>query len=206
MSFSKISIFTLMFSIFYMQSCQTRSENLEKENNSFSRSSYKQYSDDVQYSLGEFLNLDHDLYGNEFITRHINNVIDNRGFLSKLQIPRDKPKRKRKVKGRFRWNNCDPLGACLIIGVQEPHEIDDFITECDAYFDADSMKLILEPNGKNNGMLTGGEIFVEQISLSDSICESLGIPINSYVVEGIYISELPSDVYEFGRHAFNVAN
>jgi len=162
---------------------------------------YLDYSDDESYSLEEFIKLDHNQYGLDFMDRHLDNVVDNISRLDPSDLE-DVERRRGPFAFRFRWNGCDPLGACLIIYIRSADPGDTDLTECIA--GVRNGKLIVIPQGPSNGMLSDGYIFVDPIEMDKETCDELGVPNGTEIKAGIYKSGLPSADYKYGYHVFDL--
>lgn len=164
------------------------------------RTFYDDYSDDSTYTLEEFIQLNHDAYGDEFIEDYSDEIIDNIAL-----IPVDTvdviDAAKVKIKFRWRWNGCDPLGACLIITWNNAGSDPDLH---DSYIGVRGNKLIVIPQSPINGMLSDGYIFVDPISIGGDEADFLGVSRGTNIVPGIYKSERPSGQFPYGYHIFDL--
>ena len=199
--------FLIILMLIIFNSCQDDLIDMN-ENNSESisvqiRSAfYDDYSDEESYSLNEFVALNHDEYGLNFISDNLNSVIDNSSLFSEADID-SVMQTKIKIKFRFRWNGCNPLGACLIITFGKAGVAPD-LTESIVGVRGD--KLIVIPQGSKNGMLSDGYIFVDPIEIGDDEADLLGIPRGSTIKSGIYKSKTSTTKYPYGYHVFNIIN
>ena len=201
----KIVLFLILFMV--LSSCnnerldviETRSELISTRN---STSFYNDYSDDQSYTLEEFIELNHDEYGEEFINDHLNSIVDNIALISQDEI-NDVYATKIKIKFRFRWNGCNPLGACLIITFGNA-SADPDLTEC--IVGVRNGKLIVIPQGAKNGMLSDGYIFVDPIEIGDDEADLLGLPHGTMINPGIYKSKTPTNEFPYGYHIFDLSN
>ncbi len=166
---------------------------------------YDDYEDGEPYTLAEFLELNHDEYGDEFITTHIDSIVDNiaSADLDSLNaiITNDY-----RVKVRFRWNSCNPLGFCLLFGNPTPPtlpiQIANDLTECVVGVVGDKIYII--PLATKNGMLSDGYIFVENVSIPQAVCDDLNISFGTKIKAGIYSAHTPSGTYAYGFHVLDL--
>jgi hypothetical protein len=158
-------------------------------------------SNEISYTLEEYINLSHSEYGTNFINQHLYSIIDNISNIDENIID-EVISAKPYIKFRWKWDECSKLGACLIIRFSSFTDDDSNLS--DVYAGINGNKLIVIPQTINNGMLSDGYIFVDPIQINKDEAEYLGISEGKKIRPGIYKCQLPTAKYPYGYHVFDI--
>ena len=111
-------------------------------------------------------------------------------------------KAEKKIKFKFRWNGCNPLGACLVFRSEnQDSDLTESIVEI-----LDENHLLVIPLRNQNGILSDGYSFVEPIDIDNEVSNLIGLPEGKRIVSGIYTAQIPDDDFIYGYHIFNIEN
>jgi hypothetical protein len=200
-----ISVLFVFLFFFITYSCtKDNSANISEESLNYNsiqkRTYYDDYSDDSTYTLSQFIGLNHDVNGLNFIAEHIDSIIDNGTGIHEDTV-KNVNDVAAKVKFKFRHNGCNPLGACIIRTFRNAGSDEDMTVSHVGIVDN---KIIVIPQGIKNGMLSDGYIFVDPISIGNDEADLLGVPHGSSIKPGIYKSKTPNGQFPYGYHIFNL--